>query len=525
MENRRSYIILEDKDGNEVLPVTDWKGVFVEGGETSLDVKIAKIDKQLDTKINKYNTLDELKNDSKIKENVLCETLGYKNVNDGGKALYKIVNVKDGYCETLSNGLFAKLIHNNVFKPEQFGCVGQLDCSENFNKMIKFIETIVPLHDFNNESSTNCYDWSSIKLEFNREYLISSSIVFNNTIYLNIDNLKLKAINSFVRDMPLLKLNGNNRNFNITNSNFDCNYICDIGVMLTDYTIGSSISNCYIYGFLTKGYYAINTGYEVKFNNVKIEQCTWENVSKLNELTDGIGIHLGARQQDYKFNNVIINYCKNNGMYLESGANFLNNVHLWGCNFKSLGRYNFFTNCYFDTTLETNGYFSFNNCFFAFSKSEPIIKSLENNGDEWNFAYGKITNCTFTSSLNISSFFENVPTNYYPLMLNNSFQNVKLVVNKSVGEVFGDGYYPVKQTRYNGTSDVNIINFGELVFMYGSGTGSKTFNFPVALGTVLGYSATNKSGGSTINANATNSYLYVGSDSEYTWHIIGTIKI
>lgn len=28
----RNYVMLEDKDGKEVLPVTDGNGVFVEGG-------------------------------------------------------------------------------------------------------------------------------------------------------------------------------------------------------------------------------------------------------------------------------------------------------------------------------------------------------------------------------------------------------------------------------------------------------------------------------------------------------------
>ena len=35
----RNYIILEDKDGKEVLPVTDGNGVFVEGGTKKLDEK------------------------------------------------------------------------------------------------------------------------------------------------------------------------------------------------------------------------------------------------------------------------------------------------------------------------------------------------------------------------------------------------------------------------------------------------------------------------------------------------------
>ena len=56
----RNYIILEDKDGKEVLPVTDGNGVFVEGGTKKLESKLTEIDskttelnEQLETKANK----------------------------------------------------------------------------------------------------------------------------------------------------------------------------------------------------------------------------------------------------------------------------------------------------------------------------------------------------------------------------------------------------------------------------------------------------------------------------------------
>ena len=48
----REYVILEDKNGKEVLPVTDGNGVFVEGGTKKLDKKLTEINEQLDTKAN-----------------------------------------------------------------------------------------------------------------------------------------------------------------------------------------------------------------------------------------------------------------------------------------------------------------------------------------------------------------------------------------------------------------------------------------------------------------------------------------
>lgn len=40
----RNYVMLEDKDGKEVLPVTDGNGVFVEGGTKKLESKLTEID-------------------------------------------------------------------------------------------------------------------------------------------------------------------------------------------------------------------------------------------------------------------------------------------------------------------------------------------------------------------------------------------------------------------------------------------------------------------------------------------------
>lgn len=45
----REYVMLEDKNGKEVLPVTDGNGVFVEGGTKKLDKKLTEINEQLDT--------------------------------------------------------------------------------------------------------------------------------------------------------------------------------------------------------------------------------------------------------------------------------------------------------------------------------------------------------------------------------------------------------------------------------------------------------------------------------------------
>ena len=59
MANRK-YVMLEDKNGEEVLPVTDGNGVFVEGGTKKLDKKLTEINEQLDTIANKGTTVEVL---------------------------------------------------------------------------------------------------------------------------------------------------------------------------------------------------------------------------------------------------------------------------------------------------------------------------------------------------------------------------------------------------------------------------------------------------------------------------------
>ena len=66
----REYVILEDKNGKEVLPVTDGNGVFVEGGTKKLDKKLTEINAQLDTITkNKYDDVIISGNELSMKAN------------------------------------------------------------------------------------------------------------------------------------------------------------------------------------------------------------------------------------------------------------------------------------------------------------------------------------------------------------------------------------------------------------------------------------------------------------------------
>lgn len=125
----RNYIILEDKDGKEVLPVTDGNGVFVEGGTKKLENKLTEIDskttelnEQLDKKLNKNGIVTMANMGQDVKEmftggavavvgrnSVLSETIVDNQVNQ-----YKADFIKEDNNLLRAEGLtFDKSIDTN----------------------------------------------------------------------------------------------------------------------------------------------------------------------------------------------------------------------------------------------------------------------------------------------------------------------------------------------------------------------------------------------------------------------------
>lgn len=74
-----------------------------------------------------FDTVDDLKSATNLIDGSYAETLGYYSINDGGGALYQIVEDTpvSGYYETLNNGLYAILIlKNNTLNIRQLGAKG-----------------------------------------------------------------------------------------------------------------------------------------------------------------------------------------------------------------------------------------------------------------------------------------------------------------------------------------------------------------------------------------------------------------
>ena len=102
-------------DEQTAQAVSDWLDDHPEA-TTTVDFAIV-------TKV--FPNVTRMLEDLTLVEGDTVQTLGYYAVNDGGGALYRIYDTAPStYYETLSNGLYARLIFNEFVTPEMFGAKG-----------------------------------------------------------------------------------------------------------------------------------------------------------------------------------------------------------------------------------------------------------------------------------------------------------------------------------------------------------------------------------------------------------------
>lgn len=81
----------------------------------------------MNKKPNIYRSVDDMKNDNALDDNIICQTLSFYALNDGGGAFYLIKSglVADGSTViALANGKFAQLIYQSTMTAKQFGAHG-----------------------------------------------------------------------------------------------------------------------------------------------------------------------------------------------------------------------------------------------------------------------------------------------------------------------------------------------------------------------------------------------------------------
>ena len=86
-----------------------------------------------------FDNVAEMKSATNLVNGSYAKTIGFYSANDGGGALYKIVeSTPSTYYETLNSGLYAELVpENDTILTKQFGIVGDGTTDET-NKLINF---------------------------------------------------------------------------------------------------------------------------------------------------------------------------------------------------------------------------------------------------------------------------------------------------------------------------------------------------------------------------------------------------
>ena len=249
----------------------------------------------------------------------------------------------------------------------------------------------------------------------------------------------------------------------------------------------------------------------------------WEENTSTS-ISKGIGIYLSSGQGDYKFNNVIISYCKEYGIHINSTANFFTNFHVYGCGIRNEGTNNYFENCYFSKTFETLGYFTIVNSFFSMEKADPIIVPIEMSDNLWRISYSKVVNNIFRSNKSDTILYDaTIPVVYRPYTVGNTFQNVKIVTNKGNPLVYGNPFNTEIQKTYD-KELVKSINLGNFVIYYGSSSENVTINFQYALTEVYfqGCTAIDTTTPCAIRADTISAIIKT--TSLCTWFVIGRIN-
>lgn len=115
-----------------------------------------------------YDIVDNMINDSTLKEGMHVKTKGYYDINDGGSADYHITSSESNsdFQEELQNGLYATLIvENNTINIKQLGATASNDSGLIINNILnKGFNVFAPEGEYNVETTINPPSDSKIKI-------------------------------------------------------------------------------------------------------------------------------------------------------------------------------------------------------------------------------------------------------------------------------------------------------------------------------------------------------------------------
>ena len=257
-----------------------------------------------------FNTVTEMKQATNLVNGSKCCTLGYHEVNDSGKGIYKIrtitnVDVIDeGSIISLNdNTLIAELIVFEI-NPVMFGCYGDniQDDTINLQKAINYaITNKIPIY--------------SIK---NKTYKITDTIIIDGIIELDFKNSEING--NFNDDMIKITVT-DTQGYDEDKTKY--------------YVFGGYIKNLILNGNneCTKGLY-VELNKKMEFNNIEIVNClTGLYVASATESVFNIiriqGCETGLYNNaaDVLFENIFGRFC-NIGMILNTYSQIINS-HFW----------------------------------------------------------------------------------------------------------------------------------------------------------------------------------------------------
>ena len=156
-----------------------------------------------------YDTVEDMKSADNLINGSYAKTLGYYEINDGGKGLYKIRTVtsedviNEGSIIRINDTLIAELITNKIVNVKQFGAVGdgETDDTEAIQNAFNYFKVN---NDTLNQNSGIFYNNNPKvggKVIFEKSnYLISSTIVVQNYVDIDFNNSKIIASDNGVFD-------------------------------------------------------------------------------------------------------------------------------------------------------------------------------------------------------------------------------------------------------------------------------------------------------------------------------------
>lgn len=111
---------------NALKEIDEWNKEFADKSgklEELYTPRLNELGSQLETKVNVYNTVNDMKKDSNIKNGVRCKTLGFREAGDGGGGYYIVTEDTPNGCNILkiNDLLSAKLIVEDVVNFKQVG--------------------------------------------------------------------------------------------------------------------------------------------------------------------------------------------------------------------------------------------------------------------------------------------------------------------------------------------------------------------------------------------------------------------